>query len=481
MKSAGIWVYVVGILMFVWGFCQLGYAFMDVDLPITIPFTEWGLFFGEEERFNDMQLGLALSCMFAAVGLLVFKNWARILTIWIIWVFAGFFFYIFLLVGPLEFEEFFIQKFALFFTMALILLWFFNQEQTRETLNSDPSKKQRRLIPFTTMLIFVVGIFVFINLPTQLTLIFKDAQFPEIQQVNYPSKSRRYYHANYERTEFPLAFSLAIPKGTTLMSMNQSLGFGESGQCDFHLDTPGRAQTLILKSQTSVQKEWASEDTQKFLNRILPLSSYSYARKIYSDRRSIMYWRSRNEIGQWGGDEIHEVNIGGMKSFVVKARKPGKLFDNAIKTYFDFNLYAKDKSAGGGQIFLFNGNEANAVHILGSMQSNLNKGKPAEEFFLQGNVQAKKNNFEDAKKSFASAVCKEMKNSSYHFGLGNMYYKTGNFEQADRHLTQSLLLLEADQEFPEAKKLLENTRKKLGKPTELQIPSQNPKEDMNAT
>ncbi len=40
MKGAGVWVYLVGILMFVWGFSQLGYAFMGFLLPITIPFTD---------------------------------------------------------------------------------------------------------------------------------------------------------------------------------------------------------------------------------------------------------------------------------------------------------------------------------------------------------------------------------------------------------------------------------------------------------
>ena len=162
MKSSAIWVYVVGILMFIWGFCQLGYALMDFHLPVTIPFTDWGILLGEEEFFSDMQLGLALGAMLTGVGLLIFRAWARVFIIWIIWVFAGFFFYIFLLVGPMEFEEFFIQKFAMFFGAALLLLWFFNQEETRETLNSDPHKKQNRLIPFFTMLLIVIGIFIFV-------------------------------------------------------------------------------------------------------------------------------------------------------------------------------------------------------------------------------------------------------------------------------------------------------------------------------
>ena len=86
MKSSGIWVYVVGILMFVWGFCQLGYAFMGFDLPITIPYTEWGTLLGEEELFEDMQLGLAFGCMLTGIGLLIFRAWARVFTIWIVWI-----------------------------------------------------------------------------------------------------------------------------------------------------------------------------------------------------------------------------------------------------------------------------------------------------------------------------------------------------------------------------------------------------------
>ena len=83
MKNSAIWIYVVGIFMFIWGFCQMGYAFMGFDLPITIPYTEWGNLLGEDELFSDVQLGLAFSCMLTGVGLLIFRAWARVFTIWI--------------------------------------------------------------------------------------------------------------------------------------------------------------------------------------------------------------------------------------------------------------------------------------------------------------------------------------------------------------------------------------------------------------
>ena len=124
MKNSAIWVYVVGLSMFVWGFSQLGYAFMGLDLFITIPYTEWGTFLREKELFEDMQLGLAFSCMLTGIGLLIFRAWARVFTIWIIWVFAGFFYYIYLQAGPMEFEEFFMQKFVMFSAMALIFSGF---------------------------------------------------------------------------------------------------------------------------------------------------------------------------------------------------------------------------------------------------------------------------------------------------------------------------------------------------------------------
>ena len=92
MKGAGVWVYLVGILMFVWGFCQLGYAFMGFLLPITMPFTEWGALLGEGELFNDMQLGLAFGCMLSGFGMLIFRAWSRVLAVWLVWTCAGFFF-----------------------------------------------------------------------------------------------------------------------------------------------------------------------------------------------------------------------------------------------------------------------------------------------------------------------------------------------------------------------------------------------------
>jgi tetratricopeptide (TPR) repeat protein len=466
MKSCAIWVYAVGIFMFIWGFCQLGYAFMDFHLPITIPFTDWGILLGEKELFDDMQLGLAFSCMLTGVGLLIFRAWARVFTIWIIWTFACFFFYIFLLVGPMEFEEFFMQKFSMFFAMALILLWFFNQERTRETLNSDPQKKQNRLIPFFSMLLVSIGIFSFVNLPDQLPLVFTDARFPEIEEVSYSSPSKRYYETKYYRTEFPLPYTVAVPKGTRLASLNHLSGFKNEGHCEIRLDTPGQAQTLLLTHHTPVQLEWDSEDTQKFLKRIYPLTPYHYARKKFSDRRSIINWRSRNEIGRWGGDEIHEIYMGGMKHFVVKVEKPGeKIFGKDIRWYFDFHLYLKDQSAGGGRIFVFKGNQKIATNILASLQPQLTQSKTAFDFQQEGRDFVKKKRYEKAKMSFASAVCLEENNPEYHYSMGEVFYKTRNYEQADRHLTE---MMELKSEIFGARELFEKTRKKLGKSIELE-------------
>jgi tetratricopeptide (TPR) repeat protein len=465
MKSSAIWVYVVGIFMFIWGFCQLGYAFMDFDLPITIPFTDWGILLGQEEFFSDMQLGLAISSMLTGVGLLIFRAWARVLTVWIIWTFAGFFFYIFLLIGPREFEEFFVQRFAVFFGTAILLLWFFNLEQTRETLNSDPHKKQHRLIPFFTMLLILLGIFGFVNLPTQLPLVFTNARFPVIQEVNYSTPGRQYLETNYYRTEFPLPYTVAVPNGTRLISLNQISGFKNEGQCEIRLDAPGQAQVILLTRQTPLQQEWGSEDTQKFLKRIYPLSPYHYARKIFSDRESIIYWRSRNEIGQWGGDEIHEVHIGGMYNFVVKVEKPGVIFGKNIRSYFDFNLYLKDQSAGGGKIFLFKGKEKTSTNILASLQPQLAQSKTALDFHREGTRLFKKKKYEEAKRSFASAICVEEDNPEYHFSMGELFYKIKDYEQADRHLTKTMKL---KSEYFGGKELFEKIRKKLGKPTELE-------------
>ena len=464
MKNSAILIYVVGIFMFIWGFCQMGYAFMGFDLPITIPYTEWGSLLGEEELFGNMQLGLAISCMLTGIGLLIFRAWARVFTIWIIWTFACFFFYIFLLIGPLEFEEFFVQKFAIFFGAALLLLWFFNQEDARETLNSDPQKKRNRLIPFFTMLLISVGIFIFVQLPVQLPLIFTEARFPEIQEVSYPAPSDEYYKAKYDRTEFPIPYTVAIPKGSVLKSLNQASGFYKGGQCEIRLDTPGQAQIIFLSRQTPLQLEWASESTQKFLERIFLLKPYYYARKKFSDRRSIINWKVRSDIGQWGGDAIHEVHMAGMKNFVVEVENYGNTFGKDIRWYFDFNLYLKDESAGGGKIIAFKGNKKASTNILASLEPQLTQVKTAFDFHQEGMERVKQKRYEKAKMSFASALCLEEENPDYHYSMGQVFYKTKNYEQADRHLTKTM---ELKSESLEAKKLFEKTRKKLGKSTEL--------------
>jgi tetratricopeptide (TPR) repeat protein len=349
--------------------------------------------------------------------------------------------------------------------MALILLWFFNHERTRETLNSDPQKKRNRLIPFFTMLLISIGIFAFVKLPAQLPLVFTEARFPEIQEVSYSSPDKRYYKTKYYRTEFPLPYTIAVPKGTRLISLNPVSGFNNKGQCEIRLDTPGQAQTLMLTRQTQVQLDWGSEETQKFLKRIYPLTPYHYARKKFSDQRSIINWRSRNETGQWGGDEIHEVYMGGMKNFVVKVEKYGNAFGKDIRWYFDFNLYLKDQSAGGGKILVFKGDQKTATNILASLQPQLSLPQTAFDFHQKGKEFIKKKRYEKAKMSFASAICLEEKNPEYHFSMGEVYYKIRNFEQADRHFTKTM---ELNNEFFGARELFEKTRKKLGKSTELE-------------
>ncbi len=465
MRSSGVWVYVIGIFMFIWGFCQLAYAFMEIRLPINIPFTEWGAVIGADELFNDMQLGLAFGCMLSGFGMLIFRAWSRVLAIWLVWTFAGFFFYIFLLIGPMEFEEFFVRQFALFFTIALILLWFFNQEGTREVLNSDPVKKQRRLIPFFSLLLFASGGYLFINLPSQLPLIFTEARFPEVQQVNYSSKGRQFYKTRYERTVFPLAFTLAVPKGTTLVSLNQTSGFKDQGLCEVQLDTPGQAQSIFLTRQTLVQKEWSSPKTQKFLERIHLLTPYAYARKIFSDRRSIIHWRLRNKIGVWGGDAIHEINMQGMKGFVVKVEKQGEAFGKPIRWYFDFNLYLKDGAAGGGKLFGFKAGQTTPLNILGSLEPRWDTSKTAADYYQDGLKLRKKKRYEKAKMAFASSLCLNAQNPEVHYAMAEAFYKVRSYEQADRHLVKAL---EVKENFKDAWKLFKKTRKKLGKPATLE-------------
>jgi hypothetical protein len=365
----------------------------------------------------------------------------------------------------MEFEEFFMQKFIMFSAMALILLWLFNQERIRETLNSDPQKKRKRLIPIFTLLLIGVGYFVYVQLPAQLPLIFTDTRFPEIMEVSYSSPGKRHYNAKYNRTEFPLPYTVALPKGTRLISLNQNSGFKNEKQCDIRLDTPGHAQTLLLTRQTPVQLEWSSEETRKFLERILPLTPHQYALKKFADRKSIYNWRSRNEIGEWGGDEIQKVHIGGMESFVVKVEKPKeKIFGKNIRWYFDFHLYLKDQSAGGGKIFVFKGGQKVSTEILASLQPQLAQSKTAFDFHLEGKDFVKNKRYEDAKMSFASSICLDEKNPDYHYSMGEVFYKTRNYGQADRHLTKTM---ELSTEIYGAKELFEKTRKKLGLSTEL--------------
>ena len=73
--------------------------------------------------------------------------------------------------------------------------------------------------------------------------------------------------------------------------------------------------------------------------------------------------------------------------------------------------------------------------------------------------------------AFASALCQKGDNPFYHHALAEMFYKTGKYDQADRHLVKAL---ERKEEYPDdwkrfedIQKLFKKTRKKLGKPAKL--------------
>jgi tetratricopeptide (TPR) repeat protein len=214
-----------------------------------------------------------------------------------------------------------------------------------------------------------------------------------------------------------------------------------------------------------MQVDWGSEETQKFLKRTYPLTPYRYAKKFFSDRRSIINWRSRHELGNLGGDALNEVLMGGMNNFVVKIEKPGEIFGKDISWIFDFNLYLKEQSAGGGRILVFKGNQKTATNILASLQPQLSQSRTAFDFQQEGKEYFKKKKYEKAKMSFASAICLDSKNAEHHYSMGEIFYKTRNFEQADRHLTRTM---EINSNFFGARELFEKIRKKLGKPTELE-------------
>ena len=88
-----------------------------------------------------------------------------------------------------------------------------------------------------------------------------------------------------------------------------------------------------------------------------------------------------------------------------------------------------------------------------------------EELIQTGKEFFKKKRYEKAKISFASSICLEPKNPEHHYSMGEVFYKSRNFEQADRHLTRTM---ELNSDFFGAQELFEKTRKKLGKSTELE-------------
>ena len=66
--------------------------------------------------------------------------------------------------------------------------------------------------------------------------------------------------------------------------------------------------------------------------------------------------------------------------------------------------------------------------------------KTAFDFHQEGKERVKKKRCEKAKMSFASALCLDEENPEYHYSMGEVFYKTANYEQSDRHLTKTMEL-----------------------------------------
>ncbi len=344
--------------------------------------------------------------------------------------------------------------------LVLISLWFFNHPKAREAFSMDPGKRKRWLIPFGTFALIGAGYFVYIELPHELPFVFSGVEFPELQKVEYSPKSGANYNARYRPTQFPLPFVADIPMGTKLKSVNPDGGFGDTPECDFHLKTPGSRMSLVLSSLAPIQKEWESPEIQKFLERTYPLTPYAYARKFYSDRRSINFWKSRKEFGDWAGSEILEAKMDLMHKFIVKAESPGKMDNRPVAWFYEFHLYEGNRSAGGGKIYIFKGSQKHAKNLVASAKPRVGLPPSGAEYHGIGMDFIKRRNYEEAKMAFASAVCRDQQNPQYHYALGEAFFMAKNYKEAQRHLK---FAVEQAEDFFEAKTLLEKTQKKLGK------------------
>jgi hypothetical protein len=355
-----------------------------------------------------------LSFIVSMAGILYRKRWAfrlylvSTIFVWISSIKPLFLFSYYSILG--------ISEILLLFLSALTF-WLASKKTTREQFGlayiSARQEKFRKLnrifgYSFAILVIMAIGYYAasyFVIYPRQ--------------RIFYsPKDNARLSQGYVKRNIFNL--SLFIPKDARIVSLQKMSLFWNKGYILFMADSKDTMKISVNLDPTGELYKYLgfrnSYEFHRRLNRFLHFVSANFLR---SKRHKII---------------SSDVSIGeSLEGFLMVFPSDDK------KIICEYRLYDKNNKGITGSIhFLASKDSLGGINdIISSLELRSDSPKEAEDFFQEGLALIDENQYEEAKFSLVNAICQNWQNPKYNYYLGVAFFKTNNFNEAQRFLENS--------------------------------------------
>ncbi len=333
-----------------------------------------------------------------------------------------------IVVGPCTEEFYYISRFSI----GVLFIGFFNRKSVRTVF---PYRKGLKLLT----VLWIVVLSIEIAGASILWFKYRRYAFPTLQEVVYPLRDESFYSKDYIRTPFPLKYTVAIPKGFTLFSVDR---YDTTGITIMLLDL--HKGSISLSDPTFLQTMYFPAKTFGYRD------PHLYYRKFFSERYGLYFVIMEMSDFALGIQRMERTQIHGLSVFVKKGKARDKLW-NHFYLFRGSEVIGHGDSIGPG----FTGQQMD--DIISSLRTQDKSLKSARDFFQEGKALFHRGDLEEAKVSFVSALCLDWENPQYHHYLGRTFFEAENWNSAKRHLEKAISL---QPDYPEAEKLLNEVETK---------------------
>jgi hypothetical protein len=327
-------------------------------------------------------------------------------------------------------------RYTVAFAAAAVVIWYFNRKSIRLQFPYGRSLK----VPGILWIVAVSSI-----------LIWATASWysegghtsPRLQKVVYEPRNGAFYSENYSRTGFPVGYTLAVPKGFVVASLDKE----EEGGVSVCLTDPRKGGIIDICSQNRLGFTLSIAEVLGYSS-----DSYESTRKVFAERYGLFLRLPRKFIVGLGDDgQFEEARIGNITAFIAKS------FEET--TWIEYYLFQGREHMGAGTIVSRaeggSLSQEQINEILSSIRPQDQPIKSDMEYFEEGLALFDAGDVEAAKFRFASALCLDWDNPEYHYHMAEAFLETDRLRSAWDHLNESVSL---DPDYPAAQELFDRIR-----------------------